>query len=195
MSTPPRAPVGTGDDVKAGVRDRLLEAAIHIAGTEGHDRVTYRSVAALAGTSHSLVRFYFGTREAMLTQAFERAARRDAAEAHLLSDDLRTFGSTLVETIMGAPARQLLQYEFLLRTARGDGPVEPVAELYDHYIAQVGGTLANVGIDDPDDTLATLVFAALDGLVLQHLVYGSAARTEQALAKLRVILEASRAGK
>lgn len=181
-------PIDAEDPVKAGVRERLLDAAIHIAGTEGHDKVTYRSVAARAGTSHSLVRFYFGTREALLVQAFERAARRDAADAQLLTDDVRAFGSTLVGLVEGAPERQLLQYDFLLRAARGDAPVEPVAELYDHYIAQVSGTLANLGVDDPDGAVAALVFAALDGLVMQHLVYRSETRTEKALEVLRRIL-------
>ncbi|MBM2614709.1 TetR family transcriptional regulator [Actinoplanes sp. LDG1-06] len=174
--------------MNAPIRDRLLDAAIHIAGAEGHDKVTYRSVAALAGTSHSLVRFYFGTREAMLTEAFELAARRDAAEADLLADSVEAFGANLVRLITEARDRQLLQYDFLLRAARGDGEMGPVAELYDHYIAQVAGTLTALGIDDPGDVRAALVFAALDGLVLQHLVHGSDARTEETLVELREVL-------
>lgn len=78
----------------ATTRRHLLDAAILIAGTQIPAKVTYRSVGAQAGMSHSLVRFYFGTREALLTAAFERAARRDAAEAVLLADDAETFGPT-----------------------------------------------------------------------------------------------------
>ncbi|MBL7258583.1 TetR/AcrR family transcriptional regulator [Paractinoplanes lichenicola] len=170
------------------VRDRLLDAAIHIAGAEGHDKVTYRSVAALVGTSHSLVRFYFGTREALLTEAFERAARRDAAEATLRAAGVDEFGSNLVRLITEARDRQLLQYDFLLRAARGDGEMAPVALLYDHYIDQVASTLSALGIDDPGGVKAALVFAALDGLVLQHLVYGSVDRTEETLLRLREML-------
>ena len=168
----------------------LLDAAIHIAGTQGPDKVTYRSVGAQAGMSHSLVRFYFGTREALVSQAFERAARRDAAEAGLLAHDVESFAAGLVRTISDAPDRQLIQYDYLLRAVRGGGPLEPVTDLYDYYIEQVAGTLANLGIDDPDGTLATLVFAALDGLVLQHSIYRSAGRTERVLAELRRILTA-----
>ncbi|GAB2622321.1 putative transcriptional regulator, TetR family protein [Paractinoplanes abujensis] len=174
--------------MSAPVRDRLLDAAIHIAGAEGHDKVTYRSVAALAGTSHSLVRFYFGTREALLTEAFERAARRDAAEAKLRAGTVEEFGSNLVHLITEARDRQLLQYDFLLRAARGDGEMAPVAQLYEHYVAQVAATLSALGIDDPGDSRAALVFAALDGLVLQHLVHSSAARTEETLLRLREVL-------
>ncbi|MCO8277516.1 TetR family transcriptional regulator [Actinoplanes sp. TRM 88003] len=176
------------DAGRASTREQLLDAAIHIAGSLGPDKVTYRSVGAQAGMSHSLVRFYFGTREALLSQAFERAARRDAAEAGLFARDLESFAAGLVRTISEGPDRQLIQYDYLLRAVRGGGPLGPVTELYDYYIDQVAGTLAGLGIDDPDGTLATLVFAALDGLVLQHAIYRRGERTEQALAELRRVL-------
>jgi AcrR family transcriptional regulator len=189
VMTDARVPRQT-DAGKASTRALLLDAAIHIAGTQGPDKITYRSVGAQAGMSHSLVRFYFGTREALVSQAFERAARRDAAEAGLLAPDVQSFAAGLVRTISDVPDRQLIQYDYLLRAVRGGGPLEPVTELYDYYIEQVAGTLANLGIDDPDQTLATLIFAALDGLVLQHSIYRSPERTERVLAELRRILTA-----
>ena len=45
-----------------------------------------------------------------------------------------------------------------------------------------------MGIDDPDGRVAALVFAALDGLALQHLIYREDARTEHVLDALREIL-------
>lgn len=182
MSEPPP------DPARPNARSRLLEAAIQIAGTEGQDKVTYRSVAARAGVTHGLVRFHFGTREALLTEAFEYAARRDAAEARLLTDDIETFGSELVRTISDGGGRQILQYDFLLRAVRGGAPMDRVTALYDFYIDQVAGTLENLELDDPDGSLAAMVFATLDGLVLQHAIYGSAERTEQVLRQLRTVL-------
>lgn len=176
------------DHGSSATRERLLDAAIHIAGTQGPGKVTYRSVGTQAGVSHSLVRFYFGTREALLTEAFERAARRDAADVTLLATDLPSFGAHLVETITDQSDRQLIQYDFLLRAVRGLGPIEPVAELYDHYIDQVAGTLTNVGVEDDSRALAALVFGALDGLVLQHAIHDSAERTEECLEELRRLL-------
>jgi AcrR family transcriptional regulator len=173
-----------------GTRERLLDATIRLAGTIGPDRVTYRAVGAEAGVAHSLVRFYFGTREALLTEAFERAARRDAQDATLLANDVHSFGSHFVSTMHQDRTRQLIQYDFLLRAVRGGGPTEPVAQLYDHYIAQVSGTLENLGIEDPTESVAALVFAALDGLVLQHFIYGSDERTERILGELRRVLTA-----
>lgn len=180
----------TRSDGELGTRERLLDAAIHESGAEGPERVTLRSVAARAGVAHNMVRFHFGTREAMLTAAFARAAHRDATEANLLAPNLADFAGDFVKTISEDPARQLLQYDFLLRAARQKGPMEPVNRLYDHYVDQVSGTFANAGIVDPDGSLAALVFAALDGLVLQHFVYQSDSRTEGVLDRLRDVLTA-----
>lgn len=169
-------------------RDRLLDAAIVIAGTLGPEKVTYRSVAAEAGQAHGLVRFYFGDRETMLTLALERAAVQDVEEAQLLAPDLESFAANLVGTITSGQPRQLTQFDFLLRAVRGAGPVEPVIALYDRYIEQVAGTLENLSIPDPSGRIAALLFAALDGLVLQHNIYPDSERTEEILDELRRLL-------
>ncbi|MCF6469446.1 TetR family transcriptional regulator [Nonomuraea sp. MG754425] len=169
-------------------RERLLQAAIGIAARQGQGAVTYRAVAAEAGVTHGLVRFYFGTRQAMLSEAFELAARRDAREAGLLSERLDDLGADFVRTISEHGERQILQYEYLISAVRGTAPLKDVGALYDFYAAQVGQTLRNIRVDDPDGSLAALVFAAFDGLVLQHAVYGDPERTERALARLRDVL-------
>ena len=171
-----------------GARERLLEATIHLAGRYGQKRVTYRSVAAEAGVAHGLVRFYFGSRQALLTEALDLAARRDANETGLVADDIDTFGADLIATLTTHGERQFLQYDYLLSAVRGTAPVDKVVGHYDRYIAQIANTLSRLGIDDPDDTLAALVFACLDGLTLQHAIYDSAERTEQILDRLRDLL-------
>jgi len=172
----------------AQTRLRLLDAAIQIASEQGLDKLTYRSVAARAGLSHSLVRFYFGSGEAMITEALERAAELDVSEGHLLVDNVESFSDALVETVSGEGSRGLLQYDYLLRAVRGGVPLERVRGLYDFYIRQVAGTLASIQVDDPEGSIAALVFATIDGLVLQHSIYQSAERTEAVLEQLRSVL-------
>ncbi|MEU3855162.1 TetR/AcrR family transcriptional regulator [Streptomyces sp. NPDC029554] len=176
------------NDQKSQTRERLLDAAIQIANERGINKVTYRSVATRAGVSHSLVRFYFGSGGAMIIRALERAAELDATESHILADDVESFSDALVRVISGEDARGLLQYDYLLRAVRGGVPLCRVRALYDFYLEQVTGTLANLRIDDPDGSLSALVFAALDGLVLQHSLYESDDRTEAALEHLRGVL-------
>lgn len=67
-------------------------------------------------------------------------------------------------------------------------PIEPIRREYQHYISTVAHTLETIGVPDPDGMLAVVVFAALDGLALQHLIFGDSDRTEQALVALRRIL-------
>ncbi|MFC8419885.1 TetR/AcrR family transcriptional regulator [Streptomyces sp. NPDC057236] len=187
-TAPTPVAVRDGDDATTRTRNRLLDAVIHIAGTRGVDKVTYRSVGARAGLSHSLVRFHFGSREAMVTRALERAARLDASESQLLSDDIDTFSSGMVRAISTNRSRGMVQYDYLLRAVRGGAPTEHVTGLYDLCIGQVSGTLENIGIDDSDGSRAALILAALDGLVLQHAIYRSDERTEAMLGSLRGML-------
>jgi len=177
-------PEGTDADT----RTRLLDAAIHVASTEGLDKVTYRSVAAQAGLSHSLVRFYFGTGTQMLAEALERAAQLDAHESRLHSESIEHFGLDFVDVVSSERTRGMLQYDYLLRAVRGGVPLERVRALYTFYLEEVGATLDNVGIDDEDGSIAALIFAAIDGLILQHAVYESDERTDLVLDRIRDVL-------
>jgi AcrR family transcriptional regulator len=176
------------EDQRSCTRRRLLDAAIHIASTQGLDKVTYRSVGTQAGLSHSLVRFYFGTGDAMVTQALERAAQLDVAQSQIRSESIQEFGAELLRLMAEERNRVMLQYDYLLRALRGRVPIERLVSLYDFYIGEVAATLEQVGIEDADGSTAGLVLAALDGLILQHAVYGSEEHTEAVLDKLRDVL-------
>ena len=175
----------TGPGVDSSSRDRLLDAAIEIAGREGLRAVTYRAVAAKAGVAHGLVRHHFGTREQMLIEAFRRAASQDSDEVKLEAASIEEFASGFVATMNATGPRQLLQFDETTQAVRGNLPVDNVRGLYERYIAQVGQTLANVGVRDEDGSVAGFVFATLDGVVLQHMVFRDDARTERLLEQLR----------
>jgi AcrR family transcriptional regulator len=184
LSVPARDDSASDDDT----RTRLLDAAIHIAATQGLDKVTYRSVGAQAGLSHSLVRFYFGTGEAMLLQALERAAQLDVEQSRIRSATIEEFGRDLLPVWSDERTRGMLQYDYMSRALRGRLPMEGVASLYDFYIGQVAETLRECGIDDRDGATADVILAALDGLILQHAAYDSEERAERAIDTIRHIL-------
>jgi AcrR family transcriptional regulator len=169
-------------------RDRLLDAAIDIAGETGAQAVTYRAVAARVGMAHGLVRHHFGTREQLLIEAFRRAATQDSDDVGLEANSIDEFASNLVRTLNTSRKRQLLQYDETTQAVRGNLPVENVRELYRRYAAQVRNTLDNAGVPDPDGIVSELVFSALDGLVLQHMVFSDDHRTAQLLEQLREVL-------
>ena len=166
-------------------KDRLLDAAIQIAGREGLRAVTYRAVAARAGVTHGLVRHHFGTREQLLNEAFRRAAEQDSDGVRLRADSIEAFASTFVEWFNSSWERSVLQFDETTQAIRGALPMDNIRQQYEGYIDKVRDTFAAVGIDDPDGGVAAMVFATLDGLALQHLIFRDDLRTERVLDALR----------
>jgi AcrR family transcriptional regulator len=65
-------------------REAILEAACHVVGRVGIDRLRMSDVAAEAGVSTALVHYYCATRADLLTQAFRYADERaDRIEARI----------------------------------------------------------------------------------------------------------------
>ncbi|KQU56738.1 hypothetical protein ASG84_19125 [Rhodococcus sp. Leaf278] len=178
----------TEHDSDQSTRNRLLDAAIDIAGETGVQAVTYRAVATRVGMAHGLVRHHFGTREQLLIEAFRRAAIQDSDEVGLEANSIDEFAANLVPTLNNSRKRQLLQYDETTQAVRGNLPIENVRGLYRRYAAQVRSTLDNAGVPDPDGSVSELVFSALDGLVMQHMVFSDDARTSQLLEQLREVL-------
>lgn len=176
------------EDERLSSKDRLLDAAIQIAGREGLSAVTYRAVAARAGVTHGLVRHHFGTREQLLNEAFRRAAEQDSDGVRLRVDTIEEFASAFVEAFNESWERSVLQFDETTQAIRGALPMDNIRQQYEGYIDKVSQTFGAVGIDDPDGRVAALVFAALDGLALQHLIFRDDLRTEHVLEVLRDIL-------
>ena len=176
------------EDERLSSKDRLLDAAIQIAGREGLSAVTYRAVAARAGVTHGLVRHHFGTREQLLNEAFRRAAEQDSDGVRLRADTIEEFASTFVESFNDSWERSVLQFDETTQAIRGALPMDNIRQQYEGYIDKVRETFTAVGIDDPDGRVAALMFAALDGLTLQHLIFREDLRTEQLLDTLRDVL-------
>jgi AcrR family transcriptional regulator len=169
----------------ASSRDRLVDAAIEIGGRQGLPAITYRAVAAQAGVTHGLVRHHFGSREQLVLAAFARAAGQDLIGVSLDASTVDEFASTLVSSLNSAWERPLLQFDETMQAIRGALPIDGVRRHYERYIDTVGRTLERVGAEESDASDAALVFAALDGIVLQHLIFGDDARTEALLGRLR----------
>lgn len=183
-STKTRLPRGAG-------RDALCEALVRVVAREGLDAVTFRSVAAEAGVTHGLASYHFGTREEMIVEALTWAVAH-ALEASRLggeADSLETFAADAPGLIADAPDEATFQFQLLLEALRRPDLLLEVRDSYDRYIATVRETLERLGLP-ADDALAGVVFAAIDGLILQQLLYGRPERTAASLARLRELLAA-----
>ncbi|MCW3016270.1 MAG: transcriptional regulator, TetR family [Solirubrobacterales bacterium] len=177
-------------------REALLEAATRVIARDGFRGLTYRSVATEAGVTHGLVTYHFGTREALIHEALLRAAQ-DAIEQSSIapqSDRIEDFARGLPSLAQDAPDAQAVQFELALEARRRPALRPEIEGLYERYVKIVGATLEGYGIP-ADAPTARLVFAALDGLTLQQLIFDRPQETEEALAVLhRVIAMLANAG-
>jgi AcrR family transcriptional regulator len=171
-------------------RDALLDAAARVVARDGFRGLTYRAVAQEAGTTHGLVSYHFRSRDRLIHETAMKA-RREAIEGSALepaSDRVEEFADHLSQLAADAPEGQLFQFELALE-ARRRAELEPeIHALYEEYYAVTARALAAIGIADPSPALVRLVFAALDGLTLQQLIFGRPADTEAAVAELQAVL-------
>lgn len=170
-------------------REALLQASARVIAREGFGGLSYRSVAREAGTTHGLVSYHFGSRDRLIHETVGKVGRDAIEQASLMprSGRLEDFARDLVRLADEEPDAQVLQYELALEARRRPGLEVEVCQLYDEYIAAVHQALASLGIV-ADEALARVVFAALDGIMLQHLIYDRPDETEAALETLRALL-------
>ena len=170
-------------------REALLTAAARVVARDGFGGLTYRSVAEQAGTTHGLVSYHFGSRDKLIHETVTRARHEAIERARLTprSGRLEDFSSGLSGLVAEAPDDQVLQFELALEARRRAELLPEVRALYDEYLTVTREALDSFGID-ADDALARLVFAALDGLTLQQLIYEQPEQTDQAVDVLHELL-------
>jgi len=170
-------------------REALLSAAMRVLDRDGMRGLTYRSVAQEAGVSHGLVRHHFGTRDALIHEAVLDLAERSLQSTRLESgtgrlEDLGAGTSRMVTDAQNLPG---VDYELVLEARRRPELAPAVHALYDRYLDATRRELDRIGLAD-DEPLVRLVFAALDGLVIQMLVYGRVDEADAAIARLHELL-------
>lgn len=160
-----------------------------MAARDGFGKLTYRTVAEQAGTTHGLVGYHFGSRDKLIHETVVKARQEAIERAWLVPESgrLEDFGSGLAGLVSEAPEDQVMQFELALEARRRAELLPEVRALYDEYLGVTKEALASFGID-ADDALARLVFAALDGLTLQQLIYGQPEQTNAAIQMLHQLL-------
>jgi AcrR family transcriptional regulator len=185
--------------VKADVRrGQLVAAARQVLEREGMAGATLRAVAAEASVPLGTVHYIFSTKEQLLRAVLEdvveeisHAARVSAGAATDLDSAIRTTAlevwSNLVET---NPGLQVMQYELTMWALRTPEMAEVARQQYELYL-EVITTIWTKAVDRaratltiPADQLARLFLAGVDGLILQYLTIGDAARTKADLEAL-----------
>jgi AcrR family transcriptional regulator len=189
----PRSRKATRRPARGQGREALLKAVVRVVARQGLDALTYRAVATEAGVTHGLVSYHFGSREAMIHETLAwaiAAATRESLigeEAHSVGE----FASRLPELVADDPDAQAFQHQLHYEVHRSRESAEEVHALRGHYLRTVEDSLGRLGLDR-DEPLARLVLAALDGLVMQQLVFRDPTRTAGAIERLQQLLELAR---
>ena len=124
----------------------------------------------------------------MIHEALTWAVANTIETTHLAApvDDIVDFAADVPHALGERPEDAVFQFDVLLRALRSPALLSDVRESYDDYVDAIEESLSGCGIEGK--VVARLVFAALDGLTLQQLLYGDEQRTEDAIAVLRHLL-------
>lgn len=124
----------------------------------------------------------------MIHEALKWAVEHTLETTHLAASagGVNDFAVDVPRALAESPQDAVFQYEVLLRALRNPSLREDVRKSYDDYISAISHALGT--LDIKGEAIARLVFAALDGLTLQQLLYDDRHRTEDALVVLRQLL-------
>lgn len=167
-------------------REALLEATIEVVGEKGLRGLTFRAVGEKARVNNSLIAHYFGTRDALIEAAFDRAVRESIDVSHLstFAADRDGFIAAFLELVTADAAREVFVYEMLLASRRRPQIADRVAALYEIYVQTLSDALTQVLGDRFNPDRMRYVFAALDGLLLQRFAGVSEERIRASVTQL-----------
>jgi DNA-binding transcriptional regulator YbjK len=179
--------------------ETLLDAAIHVVGTEGMRALTHRAVDAAAGLPTGSASNLFRTREALLRAMVVRMidtevegwGRLAGAAAPATPDALAATLGAMVDTLTGSlRTLTVARYSLFMEAAR-DEALQAEMGRGARRVAAIGRQwLTAAGSSDPDAHTA-LVMAHLDGLVVHRLAFpGTPPGSDAAATGLTTLLRA-----
>lgn len=183
---------------RGGAREELCAALVRVVARSGLDGVTYRSVAKEAGLSHGAASYHFATRDEMIQEALLWASRHSIQESRISVDgNLDNLAGDLPRLMTDHPEEAMFSFELVLASVRRPELASDIRASYYEFIDAVRRSLEKVGFDDNLE-LARVVFATVDGLSIQHLIYRDRRATEEGVkvlhGLLRLALKAAKDG-
>ena len=169
-------------------RAALLSATITVVALGGLRSLTYRAVAAAAGVSHGLVRYHFGTRDQLISEALDYSIDQSLSasnmHARVLSASEFAEGVETLATTQGDI--HAFQYELLLESRRRPDIAPHVERYYQQYRQAIARQLGQLGVTD--QAMADAIWFMLDGIVFKQLV--APGDVHEALGYVRGLIEA-----
>lgn len=169
-------------------REALLAAAVEVVGDKGLRGLTYREVARVAGVTHGLVAHHFGSRQALIKATLDYAIGLGSRTIHFADGHAEDFAADLSGFIRDTAGLQTFQFELFLESRRDPTLANSARSMCDQYIGLIESDLARLGLPN-QPALARFLMAAVDGLVIQQLVYDDPEDTDEAVALMQRLLK------
>lgn len=168
-----------------GNREALLEGAKHCLREKGYARTTARDLVAASGTNLSSIGYHFGSKEALLAQAFddvfvEWTQKLNAAALETpAANALERVAASWKEMLDTLPEHEGLMLAFVESIGPSVRSAELRAQLAEHYarvrtevsdaVSRSLGEQAVAAGADPDK-VASFLIAIADGFMIQFLI-------------------------
>ena len=174
-------------------RDQILATSWEVLAQVGFEKITTRRIAEAAGINIATLHYYFGSKEAVLTetlryaQAWADAQMRDAVSGSKTAEEAltRAFAHTLKIVLTGPGPLRFDQAVRAFRDAGAKAEALRVFARYEGFVCEIIEWHLRTGGKLEDDwtvqSLAEYVIAMVDGVVLHYLVSGNGVVAERCL--------------
>jgi AcrR family transcriptional regulator len=165
-----------------GNREALLEGAKECLRTKGYARTTARDLVAVSGTNLSSIGYHFGSKEALLAEAFDEifmdwtGQLTSAAAGDPSANALVRMAESWRESLARMPEHESLLLAFVESIGPSVRSPELREKLAEHYqrTREVVAASVRESLDDAEgadaETIASWLIAIHDGFMLQFLV-------------------------
>ncbi|MGO9875001.1 MAG: TetR/AcrR family transcriptional regulator [Acidimicrobiia bacterium] len=160
-------------------RQQLLERTIDYVSERGMSDLSLRELAAAAGTSHRMLIYHFGSKQALLVEVVRSMEHRQrlvlsqlVESADSVGDVARRFWRQLSDPLL-APHERLFFEVYSLALQGRPYALSLLDDIVDSWIDAVAGALIDNGVaEDVARTEARLGVAVIRGLLLDLLATG-----------------------
>ncbi|MBC8143062.1 MAG: TetR/AcrR family transcriptional regulator [Armatimonadetes bacterium] len=178
-------------------REQILVTSWEVLSQVGFEKITTRRIAEAAGINIATLHYYFGSKEAVLTETLRHAQNwadermREAVAGSQTAEEALTkaFAHTIKMVLTGPGPLRFDMAVRAFRDAEARAEALRVYARYEGFVCEIiewhvrtGGSLAN---GFTPQTLAAFVVAMVDGVVLHYLLSGDGVVAERGLNQVK----------
>ncbi|BBI31413.1 TetR/AcrR family transcriptional regulator [Cohnella abietis] len=158
-------------------RDRIIAAAYDVLSKKGFDKASTKEIANTAGVAQGLINYYFPSKDLLFAEVFRRETKKYCATFGPLALDGKPLSITSIAGMLEEPKSRALQepewfrlrYELSAIGLRNDNAKEILKEMLTTKKQHISAVIQSIEKVSPEqaDTLASILYAVIDGLGLQ----------------------------